>query len=57
VVDKKENGKVPDNWGNLPDKERARAMLELTRELPKEMKDSVDIFIKKLGEKDSKDNK
>jgi len=49
--------KVPENWGNLPEKERARAMLELTRELPKEMRESVDIFIKKLGEKDSKDNK
>jgi hypothetical protein len=28
-------------------------MLELTRDLPKEMRESVDIFIKKLGEKDT----
>jgi hypothetical protein len=29
-------------------------MLELTKDLPKEMRESVDIFIRKLGEKDNK---
>ena len=29
-------------------------MLELTRELPKEMRESVDIFLKKLGDKDGR---
>ena len=38
----------------MPEKERAKAMLELTRELPKEMRESVDIFIKKLGEKEGR---
>jgi hypothetical protein len=28
-------------------------MVELTRELPREMRESVDIFIKKLGEKET----
>jgi hypothetical protein len=28
-------------------------MIELTRELPREMRESVDIFLKKLGEKDA----
>jgi hypothetical protein len=32
-------------------------MLELTRDLPKEMRESVDIFLKKIAEKDSKDSK
>jgi len=27
-------------------------MVELTRELPREMRESVDIFIRKLGEKE-----
>ena len=29
-------------------------MLELTKELPKEMRDSTVIYIKKLGDKDAK---
>ena len=52
-IDQKEKSKITENWGNLPEKERAKAMVELTRELPREMRESVDIFIKKLGEKDS----
>jgi hypothetical protein len=52
-IDPKAKKDLTENWGNLPEKERAKAMLELTRELPREMRESVDIFIKKLGEKDS----
>jgi hypothetical protein len=53
-INKKEQAKVTENWGNLQEKDKAKAMLELTRDLPKEMRESVDIFIKKLGEKDGK---
>jgi len=51
-IDVKEKKNIADNWGNLPEKGRAKAMIELTRDLPREMKESVDIFIKKLGEKE-----
>jgi hypothetical protein len=53
-INEKEKTKVTENWGNLPEKDRAKAMIELTRDLPREMKESVDIFIKKLGERDSR---
>jgi hypothetical protein len=52
-IDPNKKNEATKNWGNLQEKDRAKAMLELTRDLPKEMKESVDIFIKKLGEKDS----
>ena len=51
-IDQKEKAKITENWGNLPEHKRAEAMTELTRTLPKEMHDSVGIFIKKLGEKE-----
>ncbi len=52
-INQKEKSKVTEQWGNLQEKDRAKAMLELTRELPREMRESVDIFIKKLGEKEA----
>ncbi len=52
-IDSKKKNDATANWGSLPEKDRAKAMLELTRDLPKEMRESVDIFIKKLGEKDT----
>ena len=55
-IDPKEKSKVTKDWGGLPEKERAKAMLELTRELPREMRESLDIYLKKIAEKNS-DNK
>jgi hypothetical protein len=57
LIDPSKKKNTTEQWGNLQDKERAAAMLELTRDLPKEMRESVDLFIRKLGEKDSKDGK
>jgi hypothetical protein len=56
-IDQKEKSKITENWGNLPEKDRAKAIVELTRELPREMRESVDIYIKKLGEKEGASNK
>jgi hypothetical protein len=52
-IDQKEKSKITQGWGNLPEKDRANAMRELTRDLPREMRESVDIFIRKLGEKEA----
>jgi hypothetical protein len=35
-------------WGNLPEKERAAAMLELTRTLDPKYKDAVELYLKEL---------
>jgi len=35
-------------WGNLPAKERAAAMLELTRTLDPKYKDAVELYLKEL---------
>jgi len=50
-IDPKEKSKATEKWGNLPEKERARVMLELTRELPREMRESLEIYLNKLQEK------
>ena len=51
-IDPKEKSKATEQWGNLQEKDRAKIMRELTRDLPKELKESSDIFLKKLGEKE-----
>jgi hypothetical protein len=33
-------------WGKLPEKERAKAMLELTRDLPPKYKEAIEIYIR-----------
>lgn len=51
------DGKVDDrdlrntarNWGNLPEKERVSAKVELTRSLPAQHRDAMENYIKKLG--------
>jgi len=35
-------------WGNLPEKERAKAMLELTRTLDPKYKDAIELYLKEL---------
>jgi len=49
IADMKEKvAKIVDQWGNLPEKERAKAMLELTRTLDPKYKDAVEIYLKEL---------
>jgi tetratricopeptide (TPR) repeat protein len=42
-------------WGNLPEKERAKAMLELTRTLDPKYKDAVEIYLKEITIRSVKD--
>jgi hypothetical protein len=42
-------------WGNLPEKERANAMLELTRTLDPKYKDAVEIYLKEITIRSVKD--
>jgi hypothetical protein len=37
-----------DVWGKLPEKERAKAMLELTRNMDPQYKEAVEAYLKKL---------
>jgi len=49
IADMKEKvAKMAEQWGNLPEKERAKAMLELTRTLDPKYKDAVEIYLKEL---------
>jgi acyl-CoA hydrolase len=45
-------------WGNLPEKERAKAMLELTRGLDPRYRDAIEMYIKQIaarsGDKENK---
>jgi hypothetical protein len=39
---------IAEVWGKLPEKERARAMVELTRGLPPRYRDAIEAYIKGL---------
>lgn len=42
--------KLVDQWGKLPQKERTKAMRELTRELPPQHRDLVERYFKQIAE-------
>jgi hypothetical protein len=48
-VDPKQVQKLAEVWGNLPEKERAKAMLELTRDLDPKYREAIEIYIKELA--------
>jgi hypothetical protein len=37
-------------WGKLPDKERIRALQELTREMPARYREIIEAYFRKLGQ-------
>jgi len=49
-VDMKRVKEIADVWGKLPDKERARAMVELTRGMPPKYRDAIEAYFRKLQE-------
>src|SRR5262249_7360368 len=49
--------KLADVWGNLPEKERAKAMLELTRGLDPKYRDAIEMYIKELARRSGGDGK
>jgi hypothetical protein len=50
-VDIKKVKEIVEVWGKLPDKERAKAMVELTRDLPPKYRDAIEAYFKQLNSK------
>jgi len=40
--------KLAEQWGNLPEKDRAKAMLELTRNLDPKYREAIENYIKNI---------
>jgi hypothetical protein len=38
------------NWGKLPQKERAQAIADLTRDMPPSYREAIEAYFKKLGD-------
>jgi len=50
TVDAKKLKDLSENWGKLPEKERAKAMEELTRDMPPRYREVIEKYFKKLGD-------
>jgi hypothetical protein len=48
-VDQKRFKEYAENWGKMPDKERAQAMLELTRNMPARHRELIENYFKNLA--------
>jgi hypothetical protein len=53
-VDKKKLDGLAQQWGKLPEKERAKAMQELTRDLPPEYRELIEAYFRKLAQTENK---
>jgi hypothetical protein len=51
VVDEKRVKEIAAVWGKLPEKERAKAMVELTRGLPPKYREAIETYFKQLNSK------
>jgi hypothetical protein len=49
VVDQKKLQQLAANWGKLPEKERAKAMMELTKDLPPRYREVIENYFKTLA--------
>jgi hypothetical protein len=52
-VDQKRVKEIAEVWGKLPEKERARALVELTRTLPAKDRAVLEAYFKELAKKGS----
>lgn len=41
--------RLPDNFGKLPEKERAKAMQDMIRGMPAEYRDVIETYMKKIA--------
>ena len=48
-VDPKRIKEMAEVWGKLPERERAKAMLELTREMPARYREVIERYFKELA--------
>ncbi len=51
VVDEKKVKEIAEVWGKLPEKERAKAMVELTRGMPAKYREAIETYFKQLNSK------
>jgi len=49
IVDPKRLKEIADVWGILPEKERAKAMLELTRDMPAKYREAIEIYLQQIS--------
>ena len=49
MVDPKKLQHLAQNWGKLPEKERAKAMMELTKDLPPRYREVIENYFKTLA--------
>jgi hypothetical protein len=52
-VDEKRLKELAQNWGKLPDKDRVKAMLDLTRDMPARHRELIENYFKNLAKTDS----
>ncbi|MFL5331268.1 MAG: hypothetical protein ACJ8C4_20450 [Gemmataceae bacterium] len=50
VVDPKKLKHLQENWGKLPEKERAKAMMEITKDLPPRYREVIENYFKTLAQ-------
>jgi len=50
VVSPKKLAKLADAWGKLPEKERAKQLKALTRDLPPQHRDLIERYFKQIAE-------
>lgn len=53
-VDKKKLDGLAQQWGKLPEKERAKAMQELTRDLPPEYRELIEAYFRRLAQAETR---
>ena len=53
-IDLKKFKEYADVWGKLPEKERVKAMTELTRGMPAKYRDAIESYFKQLEKAASK---
>lgn len=53
-IDLKKFKEYADVWGKLPEKERAKAMTDLTRGMPPKYRDAIEAYFKQLEKRSSK---
>jgi hypothetical protein len=53
-IDSKKVKEIAEVWGKLPEKERARALVELTRGMPAKDRAVIEAYFKELAKKSSK---
>jgi hypothetical protein len=50
-IDPKRLKEIADVWGSLPEKERAKAILELTRDMPEKYREAIKTYLQQISNK------